>query len=92
MFGLMGLQKREPRFLCPPRPARDLVEDGAVAKAEYAWAIGEPAALIADTAKDYKAQLVVVGHTHHGFLGKVFGADVSAEVQKHAGCPVEVVD
>jgi nucleotide-binding universal stress UspA family protein len=63
-----------------------------VAKAEYAWAIGEPAALIVETAKDYKAQLVVVGHTHHGFLGKVFGADVSSEVEKHAGCPVEVID
>ena len=72
--------------------ARDKVEDGAVAKAEYAWAIGEPAALIVETAKDYKVQLVVVGHTHHGFLGKVFGADVSAEVEKHAGCPVEIID
>lgn len=72
--------------------ARDLVEDGAVAKAEYAWAIGEPAALIVETAQDYEAQLVVVGHAHHGFLGKMFGADVSEEVQKHAGCPVEVVD
>ena len=72
--------------------ARDKVEDGAVAKAEYAWAIGEPAALIVETAKDYKVQLVVVGHTHHGFLGKVFGADVSSEVEKHAGCPVEIID
>ena len=72
--------------------ARDLVEDGAVAKADYAWAIGEPAALIVETAQDYSAQLIVVGHTHHGLLGKVFGADISTEVEKHAGCPVEVVD
>jgi nucleotide-binding universal stress UspA family protein len=72
--------------------ARGLVEDGAVAKAEYAWAIGEPGGLIVETAKDHKARLIVVGHTHHGFLGKVFGADVSAEVEKHAGIPVEIVD
>lgn len=72
--------------------ARDRVEDGAVAKAEYAWAIGEPAALIVETAQQYKAQVIVVGHAHHGFLGKVFGADVSAEVEKHTGIPVEIVD
>ena len=72
--------------------AKDLVENGAVAKAEYAWAIGEPGALIVETAQDYKAQLIVVGQGHHGFLGRAFGADVAAEVQKHAGIPVEVVD
>lgn len=72
--------------------ARDVVEDGAVAKADYAWAIGEPAALIVETAQDRKARVVVVGHTHHGLLAKAFGADISAEVEKHAGCPVEVVD
>ncbi len=72
--------------------ARDRVEEGAVAKAEYAWAIGEPGALIVETARDYGAQLIVVGHSHHGFLGKVFGADVAAEVEKHAGIPVEVME
>ena len=72
--------------------ARSRVEDGAVAKAEYAWAIGEPGALIVETAQEYHARLIVVGHSHHGFLGKVFGADVAAEVEKHAGIPVEVVD
>lgn len=72
--------------------ARDRVEDGAVAKAEYAWAIGEPGSLIVETAQQYKAQVIVVGHSHHGFLGKMFGADVASEVEKHAGCPVMVVE
>jgi nucleotide-binding universal stress UspA family protein len=72
--------------------ARDRVADGAVATAEYAWAIGEPAALILETAQQHGAQVIVVGHTHHSLLGRMFGADVSAEVEKHAGIPVEVVD
>jgi nucleotide-binding universal stress UspA family protein len=72
--------------------ARDRVEDGAVAKADYVWAIGEPGALIVETAQQYEAQVIVVGHSHHGFLGRLFGADVSAEVEKHAGIPVEVVE
>lgn len=72
--------------------ARDRVQDGAVAKADYAWAIGEPASLIVETAKDNGAQLIVVGHRHHSILGRVFGTDVAAEVEKHAGIPVEVVE
>ena len=58
----------------------------------YAWAIGEPGGLIVETAKDHHCQMIVVGHGHHSFLGRAFGADVAAEVQKHAGMPVEVVD
>jgi nucleotide-binding universal stress UspA family protein len=71
--------------------ARERVGQGAVAEADYAWAIGEPGALIVETAQQYAAQVIVVGHSHHGFLGRLFGADVSAEVEKHAGIPVEVV-
>lgn len=72
--------------------AREKVNAGGVKKATYAWAIGEPGGLIVETAKDHHCSMVVVGQGHHSFLGKVFGADVASEVEKHAGIPVEIVD
>ncbi len=72
--------------------ARVRVVRGGVKNAKYVWAIGEPGALIVETARDNKAQVIVVGQGHHGFLGRAFGADVAAEVEKHAGIPVEIVD
>jgi nucleotide-binding universal stress UspA family protein len=45
-----------------------------------------------ETGKDHHCQLIVVGQGHHSFLGRAFGADTAAEVEKHAGIPVEIVD
>ena len=60
--------------------------------ADYIWAPGEPANLIVDTARERKARLIVVGAHHHGFLSRVFGADVAGDVRREADCEVLVVE
>jgi len=66
--------------------------DEAGAKAEFFWAPGEPGQMIVDAAKARDADLIVLGHSHHSLLGRLFGADTAAEVQSHAGVPVIAVD
>jgi nucleotide-binding universal stress UspA family protein len=71
--------------------ARSRLERAGVA-ADYVWAPGEPARLIVDTAQAHHASAIVVGHHHHGMLGRLFGTDVAADVQRAADCTVIVVD
>jgi nucleotide-binding universal stress UspA family protein len=71
--------------------AREELE-GTGVRAEYAWAPGEPASLIVDTAEERGARMIVVGHHHHGLLSRMLGADVAAEVRSQAECEVVVVD
>jgi nucleotide-binding universal stress UspA family protein len=71
--------------------ARDRLEGTGVV-AEYVWAPGEPARLIVDTAQGRGAETIVVGHHHHTMLGRLFGTDVAADVQRNAACEVVVVD
>jgi nucleotide-binding universal stress UspA family protein len=71
--------------------ARKRLEGTGVA-ADYVWAPGEPARIIIDVAKDRAASKIVVGHHHHGMLGRLFGTDVAADVQRDAPCEVVVVD
>ncbi len=59
--------------------------------ADFTWAAGEPANAIVGAAQDRKAELVVLGAHHHGFLTRFLGTDVAAEVEREAGCPVVVV-
>ena len=59
--------------------------------ADYVWAVGEPASRIVDTAEEKKASLVVVGSHHHGFLSRLMGGDVAAEVKRQLGAEVIVV-
>ena len=59
--------------------------------AEYIWAAGEPAGEILGTAKEQRATLIVIGEHHHGFFGRLLGADVTGEVQREAGCEVIAV-
>src|SRR5262245_36857770 len=56
--------------------------------AELTWAAGEPGQVIAETARQMHADAIVLGEHHHGRLARFFGADVGAEVQRHAGCNV----
>ena len=56
--------------------------------AELTWAAGEPGQLIAETARRIGADAIVLGEHHHGRLARFFGADVAADVQRHAGCDV----
>ena len=60
--------------------------------ADFLWAAGDPASVLVDVARDRGASLVVVGSHHHGFLAKLVGTDVAAEVKRHAGADVLVVE
>ena len=57
-------------------------------EAELRWAAGEPGEAIVEAARELRADVIILGEHHHGFLGSMFGADVDAEVQKRAGCEV----
>ena len=56
--------------------------------ADLVWAAGQPGNAIVDTARRVRAQVIVLGEHHHGFLGNLFGEDVDAAVQREAGCDV----
>ena len=71
--------------------ARDAVAAAGL-KAELAWSVGDPAAEIVATARDRKADLVVLGEHHHSALGRFFGSDVAADVEKELGTDVVVVE
>ena len=67
--------------------ARDRVEAAGL-QADFMWAAGEPGRAIVDAARDAKAEAVVLGEHHHGFLAGLFGADVAAEVRKELDAAV----
>ena len=51
---------------------------------------GRPASLIVQEARDFAADLIVVGHRGHGTIETMVLGSVSAEVVDHAPCPVLV--
>ena len=57
-------------------------------EANLTWTAGDPGRAIVETAKEIRAQVIILGEHHHGLLGNLFGADVDAEVQREAGCEV----
>ena len=67
--------------------ARDRLASAGL-DAELTWVADEPGHAIVETARRVRADVIVLGEHHHGFLGSLFGADVDAEVQKAAGCDV----
>jgi nucleotide-binding universal stress UspA family protein len=94
-FGTLDdISDREGTALAPPpdvvehlTEARDRLE-AAGFDPVLTWAAGEPGRVIVETARRTRAQVIVLGEHHHGFLGRLFGADVDAEVQREAGCSV----
>ena len=60
--------------------------------ADFTWAAGDAAGAIVGAAQDHSATLVVIGTHHHGFLARMLGTDVAAEVKRAAGCDVVVVE
>jgi nucleotide-binding universal stress UspA family protein len=58
---------------------------------ESTWAIGDPAQVILDAARDRNATKIIVGSHHHGFLARLFSEDVEEEVRRYADCEVIVV-
>jgi nucleotide-binding universal stress UspA family protein len=88
----VSLEPGEPGELEPVfAHARDRLEAEGV-EADYAWALGDAGRAIVDIAKDRKAVLVVLGAHHEGFLGRLFGASITDEVKREAGCEVLVVE
>ncbi len=87
MIPLVEPPELEPIFA----KARTRVEAAGL-DADYVWAVGNPADKIAATARDRGARLVVLASHHHGFLGRLFGTDVAAEVERELGSGVVVVD
>jgi nucleotide-binding universal stress UspA family protein len=81
----------EPPELDPIFAAARKQVEAAGLTADYVWAGGEPAGEILGIAKERHATLIVVGSHHHGFFGRLFGADVTGEVQRDAGCDVIAV-
>ena len=71
--------------------ARARIEAAGI-EADYVWAVGQPADKIAATARDREARLVVLAAHHHGFLSRMLGTDVAAEVERELGSSVLVVD
>jgi nucleotide-binding universal stress UspA family protein len=58
---------------------------------ESTWAIGDPAQVILDAARDRQATKIIVGSHHHGFFARLFSEDIEAEVKRYADCDVIVV-
>ena len=46
--------------------------------------------LVVEAARDARADVVVLGEHHHGFLGSLFGTDVAAGVERELGSAVIV--
>jgi nucleotide-binding universal stress UspA family protein len=62
--------------------------EGAGLRADFMWGAGEPGRAIVDAARDARADVVVLGEHHHGFLAGLFGKDVGAEVERELGSSV----
>jgi nucleotide-binding universal stress UspA family protein len=71
--------------------AQQRLDAGGVA-GEAIWAIGDPAQVILDTARDRKATKIIVGSHHHGFFARLVSDDIEAEVKRYADCEVIVVE
>jgi nucleotide-binding universal stress UspA family protein len=70
--------------------AQQRLDAGGVA-GESTWAIGDPAQVILDAARDRNATKIIVGAHHHGFFARLFSEDIEAEVKRYADCEVIVV-
>jgi len=71
--------------------AQKRIEEAGV-EADYLWAAGDPAQVIADAARERKASVVVLGAHHHRFMDNLFGTDVPAEVERELGADLVVVE
>ena len=69
------------------REAREILAAAGL-DPQLEWAAGEPGHEIVETAKRIGARAIVLGEHHHGMLGRMFGGDVDAEVEREAGCRV----
>jgi nucleotide-binding universal stress UspA family protein len=96
-----GTLDDSPPVMVPLEPPDDVqaaleraqaVVRGAGLEAEYVWSAGDPSGEIVGTARDQRADVVVLGAHHHGALGRFFGSDTAAEVERELDAKVLVVD
>jgi nucleotide-binding universal stress UspA family protein len=96
-----GTLDDSPPVMVPLEPPDDVqaaleraqaVVRGAGLEAEYVWSAGDPSGEIVGTARDQQADVVVLGAHHHGALGRFFGSDTAAEVERELDAKVLVVD
>ena len=66
-------------------------EAGARLKVEQVIRNGFPKQAILDEAKEWGADLIVLGSQGRGWAGRFLLGSVSQAVAAHAGCPVEIV-
>ena len=96
-FGSLDYSPPDATALGPPAEIQEVLSrartviEAAGLDAEYVWAAGSAATTIVDATRDSGADLVVLGEHHHSFLGRVFGSDVAAEVERRVGARVVVV-
>jgi nucleotide-binding universal stress UspA family protein len=64
--------------------------EGEGVNAEYLSGLGHPAETIAELAKERQADLIVVGHHHHG-ISRLLGQSVSESVAHRVSCDVLLV-
>ena len=94
-FGTLDdISDREGEALSPPpdvvghlTEARDRLAEAGL-DADLTWGAGPPGDVILDTAERLHADVIIVGEHHHGFLARLVGGDVGADVQRAAGCEV----
>jgi nucleotide-binding universal stress UspA family protein len=96
-YGTLGDEISTLPLIEPPAVERLLDDarariDAAGVSAEYVWETGDPVGAIVREARDRGAALVVVGKGHHSRFGRWLGADVAAEIERSADCPVIVVE
>jgi nucleotide-binding universal stress UspA family protein len=60
-------------------------------QADYVAEIGDPAERLLALAREHGADLIVVGSREHGFVDRLLGRHVDAQVAAHAGCDVLLV-
>ncbi len=67
------------------------VLDEAMIASDYVVGLGDPAALIVETAEQKGADMIVVGTSEPGFIARLLGLSVSETVQRRAHCDVLIV-
>jgi nucleotide-binding universal stress UspA family protein len=67
-----------------------LADSGVDGKVE--WSLGDPATEIVRVAREANAKTIVVGNHHHSALGRFFGTDTAAELERHNEFEVLVAD
>jgi nucleotide-binding universal stress UspA family protein len=70
--------------------AKAVLDEDMIA-ADYVVGLGDPADLIVETAKEHRADMIIVGTSEPGFIARLLGLSVSDTVERRAHCDVLIV-